>query len=312
MRIRPLVYCCIMVLAVFLLPADTLANNGNPPEKAASQANDKESSSPVAEDVSKKGKQTSQAAKEATKKGQGSSDIPEESSNHDKQVSKGTTVTEKPSDKASDHAEPQLKDKDSKTLPPQANDQATEQTEKLEREVASKKEKVKKQDKDKLHGKKGRSKSTVEKSSKNDEEQTTQTNDSSENKEDPMRVNEVPRTSVTDSGDKASQTINKQSTSKDDMSPDEKEQSGKSKSIPIPNEDSERQELMIKPGSLPSSASTSGGDFGGQTSFSSVVKGDLPNPLMFFSKSQVIGKRSEVLRDQWVNAPPAEPPKIAS
>ncbi len=311
MRIRPLVYIFLVVLAVFLLPADTLANNGNSSEKAAPQANDKESSNPVAEEASEKGKQASQAVKEATKKGQGSSDNPGEMSNHDKQVSKGMTDKEDPSDKVSDLAEHESKDENSKTLPPQANDQATEQTEKLEREVASKKEKVKQQVEDKLHGKKGRSKSTVEKSSKIDEEQTTQTNDKSKNVGNPTQGKEVSQISVTDSGDKTVQT-NKPSASEDDMTPDEKEQSGNSKSIPKPSEDSDRQELMIRPGSLPSPASTSGSDYGGQTSFSSVVKGDLPNPLMFFSKSQVIGKRSEVLRDQWVNAPPAEPPKIAS
>ncbi|MGP4107732.1 hypothetical protein [Virgibacillus sp. L01] len=310
MRIRPLVYFCLMVLAVFLLPVDTLANNGSSSEKAAPQANDKELTN-VAEEASEKGKQASQAVKEATKKGKGSSDNPGESSNHDKQVSKGMTDKEKPSDKASDHAEPESKDENSKTLPPQANDQTTEQTEKLEREVASKKEKVKKQVEDKLHGKKGRSKSTVDKSSKINEEQTTQTNDNSKNVGNPTKGKEVPQISVTDSGDKTVQT-NKQSASEDDMTPDEKEQSGNLKSIPKPNEDPVSQEIMIKPGSLPSPASTSGSDYGGQTSFSSVVKGDLPNPLMFFSKSQVIGKRSEVLWDQWVNAPPAEPPKIAS
>ncbi|SDR01265.1 hypothetical protein [Virgibacillus salinus] len=312
MRIRPLVYCCLMVLAVFLLPADTLANNGNSPEKATSQANDKESSNPVAEEVSKKGKQTSQDAKETTNKGQESPEIPEESSNHNKQVSKGTTDKENASNKASEHAESESKDKDSKTLPPQANDQATEQTEKLEQEVAPKKEKVKKQVEDKLHGKKGMSKSTVEKSSNIDEEQTTQAKDNSKNVENPMQSKEMSRISVADSGDKTVQNNNKQSTSENDNILVEQEQRRKSKSIPKPNEDPVSQELMIKPGSLPSPASTSGGDYGGQTSFSSVVKGDLPNSLMFFSKSQVIGKRSEVLRDQWVNAPPAEPPKIAS
>lgn len=290
MRIRPLIYFFLVVLAVFFLPTNAFANNENLPEKAASQVDaEKESSNPVAEETLEQGEQISQEV----------------------------TGKEKQSNSESENTEPVSKNKVSTTLPPQVTDQATGQTDKLERELTSKKKAVQKQVEAELSGKKGKLKNLADKNSKNNKVQNTQTNtkdEKPENEKKPMNGKEVLQTSVTDSGEKIVRKNNNQYTSVDDNNLDKQEHGEQPLSIPEPKKDPNAQGLIMKAVSLPSPTpvNTSGGDLGSQTSFSLLVKGNLPGFLMFFSESQIIGTRSELLRDQWVNAPPAEPPKVAS
>ncbi|SEA01651.1 hypothetical protein SAMN05421743_102222 [Thalassobacillus cyri] len=322
MRTRPLLYVCLMVLAVFFLPADTFANIGNTPEQASPHADvEIESSNPVAEETSEKGEETSQAVKEqAAEKGSQASETAEEASNHGKQISQETTGKNIQLNKESEPAEP-VKDKTS-TLPPQASDKASELTNELKRKADSKKAADKKQVEDKPQDEKGRSKRSVEKSSGKGEEQPAKTDkhnnssadDQADKKEDLQPVgaeaestSERVDTSAADSGEantqKNSTAINQQPKKQEQEEP---------APLPEPSKDPIAQIHMTKPASFPSPVSSSGGDFGGQTTFS-LIKGNLPGSFQFVaSNSQTIGKRSEFLTDQWVNAPPAEPPKAAS
>ncbi|WP_028784374.1 hypothetical protein [Thalassobacillus devorans] len=324
MRTRPLLYVCLMVLAVFFLPTDTFANNGITPEQATPQADaEKESlSNPVAEEASEKGEATSQSAKEqAAEQVNQASETAEGASAHGQQISQETTGKNIQPKKESGPAVPAVKDKTS-TLPSQASDKASEMTNELKR-AASNRKTAKKQIEENPQDEKGRSKRSVEKSFGKGEEQPASTDkhhkdssadDQTDKTEDLQpaeaeagSTNGKVETSAADSGE-AKNPVNNAA---DNQQPDKQEQEEPAP-LPEPRKDPIAQIHMTKPASFPSPVSSSGGDFGGQTTFS-LIKGNLPGSFLFVaSNSQTIGIRSEFLTDQWVNAPPAEPPKNAS
>ncbi|GGC95945.1 hypothetical protein GCM10007216_28400 [Thalassobacillus devorans] len=311
MRTRPLLYVCLMVLAVFFLPADTFANNGNTLEQASPQA-DEETSNPVAVEAAEKGGETSQAAKkQAAEKVSQASDTAETASSHGKE----TTGNINKQDKKDKHAE----DAADKPLPPQANEKASETGDKVKQEAAQKKETVKKAVTDNPHENKGRSNRPVEKSSAKNEEPATKTNTPKSSKDkqadgkkdlQPVEAEAEP-TKVKVEPSAADQGDSKAPVPADDQ---ERNKQGQEQSAPQPEPRKKpiAQIHMTKPASFPSPVSSGGGDLGGKTAFS-FIKGNLPDSfLLVAAHSQTIGMRSDFLTDQWVNAPPAEPPKTAS
>ncbi|MFG6119946.1 hypothetical protein [Thalassobacillus sp. B23F22_16] len=317
MRKRPLLYVFLMVLAVFFLPADTFANNGKTPEQASPQADEyKETSTPVAEEAAEKGEETSQAAKEqAAEKESQASETAEAASSHGKQTSQETTGNIYKDDRKNKHAE----DAADKSFPPQANDKASETADKVKREAAQKKETVKKAVIDKPYEDKGRSNRPVEKTSATKEEPATKTNTQKSSKDNqadgkeelqPVEAEAEP-TNVKVEPSAADQGASKAPVPADDQERNKQEQEEPAPQ-PEPREKPIAQIHMTKPASFPSPVSSGGGDLGGQTSFS-LIKGNLPGSfLLVAAHSQTIGMRSDFLTDQWVNAPPAEPPKNAS
>lgn len=321
MRIRQLVFICLVMLSVFSLPTDILANNGKAPDKADPQADvEKESSNPVVEDISEQRDQTSEATKKSAKnKDDDASKVVEESINQGEQNSQEASGKENQVDKGSKNKKSSSKNKDETTLPAQASDQASEVTEKVEKVAATKKDAVEKKVEDKQHGKNRNLEGSVEKSSESNKKQNPQTNsqnDKTKNINADEEADEEEDLLPTKFEEKSTSGKDDQKTSVSDSGENidfKNEQIEKplSNSEPIKDPYTHRQKVMHA--SFPSPISTSGGDTGPQTGFSFMVKGNLPGLVMFFdSESQIIRSKAEFLRDQWVNAPPTEPPKVAS